>query len=77
MNIEYDPQADALYLSMQPNKSVNKSKELEEGLVVDLDKTKKVIGLEVLNVSKKFKLINYLILVLKGLRNCRLLDLKI
>ncbi len=56
MNIEYDPQADALYLSMQPNKSVNKSKELEEGLVVDLDKTKKVIGLEVLNVSKKFKL---------------------
>lgn len=67
MNIEYDPQADALYLSMQKNKAVNKSKELEEGLVVDLDKNKKVIGLEILDVSKKFNLDQIFNFSIKGI----------
>lgn len=67
MNIEYDPQADALYLSIQPNTLVKKSKELEQGLVVDWDKNKKVVGLEVLDVSKKFKLDNLLNFSIKGI----------
>lgn len=67
MNIEYDPQADALYLSIQPDTLVEKSKELEQGLVVDWDKNKKVVGLEILDVSKKFKLDNLLNFSVKGI----------
>lgn len=67
MNIEYDPKADALYLSIQPNKLVDKSKELEEGLVVDWDKSKKVVGLEILDVSKKFRLDKLFNFSIKGI----------
>lgn len=58
MQIEYDPQADALYIYLQPNKYVTKSKEVEEGLILDLDKSGKAVGLEVLDVSKKYKRTN-------------------
>lgn len=55
MQIEYDKQADALYIYIQANKYVAKSKEIGEGLVIDLDKTGKAIGLEILDVSRKYK----------------------
>ena len=55
MQIDYDRQADALYIYLQPNKYVTKSKEVGEGLVLDLDKNGKAIGLEILDVSKKYK----------------------
>lgn len=67
MNIEYDPQADALYLTIQPDKSVAKSKEIEQGTVVDWDKNKKVVGLEILDVSKKFDLKKLISFNLKGI----------
>ncbi len=53
MRIEYDKQADAIYIQIQ-EKEVASSKEIEEGVVIDFDEEKKVIGFEVLNASKKF-----------------------
>lgn len=54
MKIEYDKVADALYLYLQKNKKVARSREIEDGLIIDLDNKGKVIGLELLDVSKKY-----------------------
>lgn len=53
MKIEYDKQADAIYIQIQ-EKKVASSREIEEGVVIDFDESNKVIGFEVLNASKKF-----------------------
>lgn len=61
MKLEYDPQADALYISFQ-KKPVNKSREISPGLILDLDKQGKPIGLEILDVSKRMpkqELVNF------------------
>ena len=55
MKIEYDKEADAIYIQIQ-EKEVATSHEIEEGVVIDFDDEKKVIGFEVLNASKKFNL---------------------
>ncbi len=55
MKIEYDKKADVLYLQIQ-EKYVAKSKEVDGGAVVDLDRKGNVVGFEVLDVSKKYKL---------------------
>ena len=54
MRLEYDSQADALYISLQ-KKYVSKSKEVEPGVVVDLDKKGSVVGIEILDVSKTIR----------------------
>ena len=55
MKIEYDEQADALYLAVQDRKYVSRSREVEPGVVVDLDDKGHVIGFEVLGVSKRYR----------------------
>jgi uncharacterized protein YuzE len=56
MKIEYDREADALYvhLSEKPKK-VAKSREIENGIILDLDGKKQLLGIEVLDVSRRFK----------------------
>lgn len=66
MKIEYDEQADALYLAVQDRKYVERSKEIEPGVVVDLDGQGKVIGFEVLSVSKRYKRDQFLTATLEG-----------
>lgn len=56
--IEYDKTADALYLRLQKNKKVARTREIEDGLVVDLDNKGKVIGIEILDVSSRYSLIS-------------------
>jgi uncharacterized protein YuzE len=53
MKIEYDKQADAIYIQIQ-EKEVASSREIEEGVVIDFDEQNKVVGFEVLQASKKF-----------------------
>ena len=53
MKIEYDKEADAIYIQIQ-EKEVATSREIEDGVIIDFDEDKKVIGFEVLNASKKF-----------------------
>ncbi|GAI19914.1 unnamed protein product [marine sediment metagenome] len=55
MKIEFDKQADALYIHIQ-EKEVAKTKEIEEGILIDFDKDNLLIGVEILDVTKRFSL---------------------
>lgn len=55
MKIEYDKEADALYIQLK-EALVEDSIEVENGVVVDVDSERHVIGLEVLNASKRLTL---------------------
>jgi uncharacterized protein YuzE len=55
MKIEFDKQADALYIHLQ-EKTVAKTKEVEEGILLDFDEDNRLIGLEILDVTKRFAL---------------------
>lgn len=52
MKIEYDAEADAIYIQLKDKKAED-NVDLEEGLTVDLDENKSIIGIEILDASKK------------------------
>ena len=52
MDIEYDSEADALYIRFRQDKPVN-SVDIEEGVTVDLDGQKHLVGVEILNASRR------------------------
>lgn len=52
MRIEYDSEADALYIQFRQTKPVE-NLDVEEGLTVDLDDQKRLIGIEILHVSRR------------------------
>jgi len=51
VRVEYDKQADAMYIWLRKAK-YDVSEELAENVVLDLDKKGRIIGIEVLDVSK-------------------------
>ena len=53
MNFHYDKQEDALYIRFDKSPYLE-SEELQDWLIVDYNKSGKIIGLEVLGASKKF-----------------------
>lgn len=53
MRFHYDKKEDALYLRFNENPYF-KSDEVKEGIVFDYDKNGKIIGLEILDVSRRF-----------------------
>ncbi len=53
MRIEYDKEVDALYIRLQ-EKKVTRTKELEDGLNIDLDETGKLIGFEILDATQRY-----------------------
>jgi uncharacterized protein YuzE len=55
MKIEFSKEADAVYIYFKED-FVAKSKEIEDGVIVDFDSDGHLVGLEVLDVSKRFKL---------------------
>jgi len=52
MNIEYDPEVDALYVRLIDRKIIE-SEEVQPGIILDFDEAGKVAGVEVLNASKR------------------------
>ena len=52
MKITYDPEADALYIELRDARPAD-SMDVEEGVTVDLDGEGHIIGLEVLDASKR------------------------
>jgi len=54
MKIEYDPQADALYLRLFKGK-IAETKSVGKNTYVDLDKKGNTLGIEILFFKKKFK----------------------
>jgi len=55
LRIEYDKEADALYIQLR-EVSVDDNIDIEEGLTVDLDEKRHVVGIEILDASKKLSL---------------------
>ncbi len=55
MKIEYDREADALYVRLQ-EKYVARTREVEEGINVDLDDNGKLIGIEILDATERYSL---------------------
>ncbi len=55
MKIEYSKEADAIYVYFKED-FVAKSKEIEDGVIIDFDGKGKLIGIEVLDVSQRFSL---------------------
>ncbi len=53
MKIEYDSEVDALYIRIQ-EKKVSRTKELEEGINIDLDEENKIIGLEIIGATERY-----------------------
>lgn len=54
MKIEYSKTADALYVYFQ-EVYVSKSKEIEEGVIIDFDENGHIIGIEILDAAKRLK----------------------
>ena len=55
MKIEYDKEADALYIQLR-EAYVDDNIDIEEGVTVDLDEKKHIVGVEILDASKKLSL---------------------
>ena len=55
MKIEYSKEADAIYVYFK-EEFVAKSKEIEDGVVIDFDEKGQFIGIEVLDVSQRYSL---------------------
>ena len=52
MRIEYDPEADALYIRFREADPVDNI-DIEDGLTVDIDERRQLIGIEILSVSRR------------------------
>ncbi|HEY4482128.1 MAG TPA: DUF2283 domain-containing protein [Candidatus Brocadiaceae bacterium] len=55
MKIEYDKEVDSLYIRIQ-EKEVSHTKELEEGINLDMDDEGRIIGLEIIGATEKYNL---------------------
>jgi len=55
LRIEYDKEADALYIQLR-EASVEDNIDIEEGVTVDLDEKRHIVGIEILDASKKLSL---------------------
>jgi len=55
LRIEYDKQADALYILLR-EAHVDDNIDIEEGVTVDLDEKRHIVGIEILDASKKLSL---------------------
>jgi len=55
MKIEYDEEADALYIILR-DVPASDSRDLDEGVTIDLDDKGNIVGLEVLDASEKLGL---------------------
>lgn len=52
MKIEYSKDADALYIKLREAKIAD-SRDIEEGVTIDLDENGHIVGLEILDASER------------------------
>jgi uncharacterized protein YuzE len=52
VKIEYDPEADVLYIQIREIQA-DDSIDIEEGVTVDVDVNKHIVGVEILDASKR------------------------
>lgn len=53
MKIEYDKEVDALYIRLRDVKPED-TKDIEEGVTIDLDTKGHIVGIEILDASDRF-----------------------
>lgn len=54
MKVKYDKEVDVLYIVFSENK-IKESDEDKPGIILDYDKDGGIVGIEILNASKKMK----------------------
>lgn len=54
MKIKYDKEVDVLYIVFSENK-ISESNEDKPGIILDYDNAGSIVGIEILNASKKMK----------------------
>jgi uncharacterized protein YuzE len=52
MNINYDKDADCLYIQFQQGK-VHKTRKIEEGILMDLDEEGRIYGIEIVSALER------------------------
>ncbi len=52
MRVEYDPQADAMYIRLREGE-VADSDEIRDGVVLDFDAAGQILGIELLSASRR------------------------
>jgi len=55
LKIKYDKEADALYIQLR-EAYVDDNIDIEKGITVDLDEKRDIIGIEILDVSKRLSI---------------------
>jgi uncharacterized protein YuzE len=55
LKIEYDKEADALYIQLR-EAYVDDNIDIEEGITIDVDEKRHIIGIEILDASKNLSL---------------------
>lgn len=54
MKVKYDKEVDVLYIVFSENK-IKESDEEKPGIILDYDRTGSIVGIEILDASKKMK----------------------
>lgn len=54
MKVKYDKEVDVLYIVFSENK-IKESDEEKSGIILDYDKQGSIVGIEILNASKRMK----------------------
>lgn len=54
IKFEYDPDVDAAYLTLRKAR-ISESEEVSPGIVVDFDASDKIVGIEILRFTKRFR----------------------
>lgn len=66
MKIEYSKDIDALYIQLK-EAEIADSLDIEEGVTVDLDKNRHIVGIEILDASEKLELANLVNITIENL----------
>ncbi|MGJ3250373.1 MAG: DUF2283 domain-containing protein [Elainellaceae cyanobacterium] len=52
MKLQFDEQADALYLRLDDSKIIE-SEEVQPGIILDFDENSQVVGIEILDIKRR------------------------
>jgi len=66
LKIEYDKEADALYIQLR-EAEVGDNLDIEEGGTIDLDENRHIVGIEILDASKKLSLRDLVNITIKNI----------
>ena len=64
MKVRYDKEVDAMYVYAEEGQ-IEHSEEIGEGIIVDVSKEGKIVGMEILDASEKFSPSSFKRMVLK------------